>query len=263
VASARRKRSGRSAPRAVLILAAYPRRPAAERAAKLLVRERVLACATVAPGARAFYTWRGASSAREHAPLRQDNGGARGGRRPSDPRDPSRRGPRDPRPRDRGRESGIPRLGRRGGGPEMTSKRQARPAASRETAGSSTGPILDARRAGPRPASRAPAAQAPPAPPATATQKPFWCAGERMKRWERSRAFAPFRARPVQRVDLRRREHAHAGFVDAHIHLLTWIRSVSDVWLAAQTPAGSRRRSARPAPRHGTPIDHDPRVGSP
>jgi periplasmic divalent cation tolerance protein len=43
----------------VLILAAYPRRPAAERAARLLVRERVLACATVLPGARAFYTWRG------------------------------------------------------------------------------------------------------------------------------------------------------------------------------------------------------------
>ena len=63
MASARRKRSGRSAPRAVLILAAYPRRPAAERAAKLLVRERVLACATVAPGARAFYTWQGREQA--------------------------------------------------------------------------------------------------------------------------------------------------------------------------------------------------------
>jgi len=59
VATARRKRSGKSAPRAVLILAAYPRRPAAERAAKLLVRERVLACATVAGGARAFYIWQG------------------------------------------------------------------------------------------------------------------------------------------------------------------------------------------------------------
>lgn len=43
----------------VLILAAYPRRPAAERAAALLVKERLLACATVVPGARAFYTWRG------------------------------------------------------------------------------------------------------------------------------------------------------------------------------------------------------------
>ena len=48
---------------AVLILAAYPRRPVAERAARLLVGERVLACATVVPGARAFYTWRG----RRHA----------------------------------------------------------------------------------------------------------------------------------------------------------------------------------------------------
>jgi periplasmic divalent cation tolerance protein len=42
-----------------LILAAYPRRLAAERAARLLVREGLLACATVVPGARAFYTWRG------------------------------------------------------------------------------------------------------------------------------------------------------------------------------------------------------------
>ena len=44
---------------AVLILAAYPRRLAAERAAARLVKERLLACATVVPGARAFYTWRG------------------------------------------------------------------------------------------------------------------------------------------------------------------------------------------------------------
>ena len=28
------------------------------------------------------------------------------------------------------------------------------------------------------------------------------------------------------------------GFVDAHIHLLTWIRATSDVWLARQTPEG-------------------------
>jgi hypothetical protein len=28
------------------------------------------------------------------------------------------------------------------------------------------------------------------------------------------------------------------GFVDAHIHLLTWIRSVSDVWLERQSPEG-------------------------
>jgi periplasmic divalent cation tolerance protein len=43
----------------VLILAAYPKRPAAERAAKLLVGERLLACATILPGARAVYVWRG------------------------------------------------------------------------------------------------------------------------------------------------------------------------------------------------------------
>ena len=46
-------------PRAVLILAAYPRRAAAERAARLLVRGRVLACATVSAPARAFYFWKG------------------------------------------------------------------------------------------------------------------------------------------------------------------------------------------------------------
>ena len=45
--------------RAVLILAAYPRRAAAERAARDLVRRRILACATVAPHGRAFYRWKG------------------------------------------------------------------------------------------------------------------------------------------------------------------------------------------------------------
>ena len=67
MAQARRKRSGkpagraassRRAPRAVLILAAYPRLGMAERAARRLVRDRVLACATVSPG-RAFYVWGG------------------------------------------------------------------------------------------------------------------------------------------------------------------------------------------------------------
>jgi len=48
----------RRAPRAVLILAAYPRLGVAERAARRLVRERVLACATVI-AARAFYVWEG------------------------------------------------------------------------------------------------------------------------------------------------------------------------------------------------------------
>ncbi len=50
-------RGGRA--RAVLILAAYPKRAAATRAARALVRDRVLACATVQPGATAFYRWRG------------------------------------------------------------------------------------------------------------------------------------------------------------------------------------------------------------
>jgi len=44
---------------AVLILSAYPSRSAAERAARALVRERTLACATVIPGGRAFYRWNG------------------------------------------------------------------------------------------------------------------------------------------------------------------------------------------------------------
>ena len=53
----------RLVPLAVLVLAAYPTRAAAERAAKSLVRERVLACATVMPGGKAFYRWNG----KEHA----------------------------------------------------------------------------------------------------------------------------------------------------------------------------------------------------
>jgi periplasmic divalent cation tolerance protein len=47
----------------VLILSAYPSRLAAERAARALVRDRVLACATVVPGGRAYYRWNG----KEHA----------------------------------------------------------------------------------------------------------------------------------------------------------------------------------------------------
>jgi len=42
-----------------LLLAAYPRRAAATRAARALVAQGVLACATVAPGARTFYRWEG------------------------------------------------------------------------------------------------------------------------------------------------------------------------------------------------------------
>jgi len=53
-----RSRARRGTPRAVLIVAAYPRLGAAERAARRLVRGRILACATVTPG-RAFYVWEG------------------------------------------------------------------------------------------------------------------------------------------------------------------------------------------------------------
>jgi periplasmic divalent cation tolerance protein len=48
---------------AVLILSAYPSRVSAERAARELVKERVLACATVTPGGRAFYRWNGKAHA--------------------------------------------------------------------------------------------------------------------------------------------------------------------------------------------------------
>jgi periplasmic divalent cation tolerance protein len=42
-----------------VILAAYPRKAPAARAARALVRDGFLACATVAPGATAFYRWEG------------------------------------------------------------------------------------------------------------------------------------------------------------------------------------------------------------
>jgi periplasmic divalent cation tolerance protein len=63
VSPARHRATGSRRPAAVMILAAYPRRAAAERAARSLIRDRLLACATVTSGARAFYRWRG----REHA----------------------------------------------------------------------------------------------------------------------------------------------------------------------------------------------------
>jgi len=44
---------------AVMILVAYPRRAGAERAARALLRDRMVACATVTSGARAFYRWKG------------------------------------------------------------------------------------------------------------------------------------------------------------------------------------------------------------
>ncbi len=62
MAGTRRKRRDKGAV-VVLILVAYPRRAQAERAARLLVRERLLACATTVPGARAVYIWRGREEA--------------------------------------------------------------------------------------------------------------------------------------------------------------------------------------------------------
>lgn len=53
------QRHRRRTPRAVVILSAYPSRLAAERAARALVRSRVVACATVTPNGRAFYRWEG------------------------------------------------------------------------------------------------------------------------------------------------------------------------------------------------------------
>jgi len=46
-------------PRLAMIVAAYPTRASASRAARALVRNGTLACATVAAGARAFYRWEG------------------------------------------------------------------------------------------------------------------------------------------------------------------------------------------------------------
>jgi len=51
----RRKRT----PRAVLLLSAYPGRTAANRAARRLVEDRVVACATVVSNGRAHHRWNG------------------------------------------------------------------------------------------------------------------------------------------------------------------------------------------------------------
>jgi len=56
-ASRRRRRA--APPSAVIVLSAYPRAGAARRAARALVRARLLACATVVPGGVAFYRWKG------------------------------------------------------------------------------------------------------------------------------------------------------------------------------------------------------------
>ncbi len=65
----RKTRPGRRAPRAVVILSAYPSRVAAERAARALVRSRAVACATVTPSGRAFYRWDGKERAEPSALL--------------------------------------------------------------------------------------------------------------------------------------------------------------------------------------------------
>lgn len=46
-------------PRVAMIVAAYPRRAAATKAARALVRSGALGCATVATRATAFYVWEG------------------------------------------------------------------------------------------------------------------------------------------------------------------------------------------------------------
>lgn len=49
----------RAKTKAVMILVAYPRLAVAQRAARDLVAGRLLACATVSPGGRAYYRWEG------------------------------------------------------------------------------------------------------------------------------------------------------------------------------------------------------------
>ena len=55
----RAPRPSRRKPATVVILAAYPGRPPALRAARALVADRLLACATVQPGGTAVYRWKG------------------------------------------------------------------------------------------------------------------------------------------------------------------------------------------------------------
>ncbi len=81
VAKARRARAAKAqraegAPVAVLILAAYPSLEVAEAAAQALVRERVLACATVTTG-KAFYAWEGREVAEPSAVLQGKTTAAR------------------------------------------------------------------------------------------------------------------------------------------------------------------------------------------
>jgi len=55
----RRTRGRKPGHEAVVILSAYPRGGVARRAALALVRDRILACATVSAPARAVYVWKG------------------------------------------------------------------------------------------------------------------------------------------------------------------------------------------------------------
>jgi periplasmic divalent cation tolerance protein len=59
----------RRTPRAVLVLSAYPGRAAADRAARRLVKDGVVACATVVPNGRAHYRWDGKQRAEPSALL--------------------------------------------------------------------------------------------------------------------------------------------------------------------------------------------------
>ena len=102
------------------------------------------------------------------------------------------------------------------------------------------GRILDARRAGIAPQDHGPARR-----PNT---RHAGGAGERYRdavlvRGERIEAVGPLdrlrraAGRGVRAVDLRGGTLT-PGFVDSHIHLLTWIRAAGDVWLARQSPEG-------------------------
>ena len=78
-------------------------------------------------------------------------------------------------------------------------------------------------------------------------------------RGERIEAVGPFESvrraagRGVRSVNLRGGTLT-PGFVDSHIHLLTWIRAKSDVWLARQSPEGLEEavRAARAQAREGS-----------
>ena len=78
-------------------------------------------------------------------------------------------------------------------------------------------------------------------------------------RGERIEAVGPFESlrraagRGVRSVNLRGGTLT-PGFVDSHIHLLTWIRATSDVWLARQSPEGLEEaaRAARAQAKEGS-----------